>query len=134
MPPYTAAKRSEVIRKGDFKPAWWLPSPHLQTLWPVIFRRRATPDLSNQRLELRDGDFVDLCWSRKTGRPVVLLLHGVEGSVHSHYAGSLMLALKAALTGAGWGWLVAALLASLVFHVADLRHRWQAANAVETAP
>ena len=48
--------------------------------------------------------------------------------------GSLMLALKAALTGAGWGWLVAALLASLVFHVADLRHRWQAANAVETAP
>ncbi len=46
--------------------------------------------------------------------------------------GSLMLALKAALTGAGWGWLVAALLASLVFHVADLRHRWQAANPVDT--
>lgn len=38
--------------------------------------------------------------------------------------GSLMLALKAVLTGAAWPWIVAALLASLVFHVADLRHRW----------
>lgn len=46
--------------------------------------------------------------------------------------GSLMLALKAVLTGAGWPWIVAALLASLVFHVADLRHRW--INAPNPSP
>ena len=80
----------------SFKPAWWLPSPHLQTLWPVMFRKRSAPDLSNQRFELSDGDFVDLCWSRKTNRPVVIVLHGLEGSLHSHYAGSLMLALEKA--------------------------------------
>jgi len=78
----------------SFKPAWWLPSPHLQTLWPVMFRRRSVPDLSHERFELNDGDFVDLCWSRKTDRPVVIVLHGLEGSVHSHYAGSLMCALE----------------------------------------
>ena len=78
----------------SFKPAWWLPSPHLQTLWPVMFRRRTAPDLSHERFELNDGDFVDLCWSRKTDRPVVIVLHGLEGSVHSHYAGSLMCALE----------------------------------------
>jgi predicted alpha/beta-fold hydrolase len=77
-----------------FKPAWWLPSPHLQTLWPVMFRRRTAPDLSHERFELNDGDFVDLCWSRKTDRPVVIVLHGLEGSVHSHYAGSLMCSLE----------------------------------------
>lgn len=41
--------------------------------------------------------------------------------------GSLMLALKAVLTGAAWPWIAAALLASLVFHVADLRLRWNQA-------
>ncbi|MGD8582846.1 MAG: hydrolase [Gammaproteobacteria bacterium] len=81
---------------SSFKPAWWLPSPHLQTLWPVVFRRRKTPELSQQRYELKDGDFIDLCWSRKTGRPIVLLLHGLEGSLHSHYAGNLMVALEQA--------------------------------------
>ena len=85
-----------MLTKSTFKPAWWLPSPHLQTLWPVIFRSRSMPELSNQRFELSDGDFVDLCWSNKADRPIVVLLHGLEGSVHSHYAGSLMLALEKA--------------------------------------
>ena len=83
-----------MLNESSFKPAWWLPSPHLQTLWPVMFRRRAVPDLSHERFELNDGDFVDLCWSRKTDRPVVIVLHGLEGSVHSHYAGSLMCSLE----------------------------------------
>ena len=57
---------------------------------------------------------------RRTGRglpPRMLFTNAGAG-------GSLMLALKAVLTGAAWPWVVAALLASLVFHVADLRHRW----------
>lgn len=79
---------------SSFKPAWWLPSPHLQTLWPVMFKRRRVPDFSHERFELDDGDFVDLCWSRKNNRPVVLVLHGLEGSIDSHYAGSLMCLLE----------------------------------------
>ena len=38
--------------------------------------------------------------------------------------GSLMLALRAALTGSGWQWVAVFLVSSLVFHVADLRVRW----------
>ena len=41
--------------------------------------------------------------------------------------GSLMLALRAALSDAGWAWIAAFLLAALVFHVADLAIRWQPA-------
>jgi predicted alpha/beta-fold hydrolase len=77
-----------------FKPAWWLPSPHLQTLWPVWFRRRPRLQLQTERVELRDGDFVDLCWSRRAQGRVVLVLHGLEGSLHSHYAAGLMRALE----------------------------------------
>ena len=81
---------------SPFQPAWWLPSPHLQTLWPVFFKRRKSPELVKERFELSDGDYVDLCWSKKTDRPVVLLLHGLEGSVRSHYVGNLMLSLEQA--------------------------------------
>ena len=77
-----------------FKPAWWLPSPHLQTLWPVWFRRRPRLRLQKERVELHDGDFVDLCWSRREQGPVVLILHGLEGSLHSHYAPGLMKTLE----------------------------------------
>lgn len=42
--------------------------------------------------------------------------------------GSLMLALKAVLTGAGLGWIVAALLASMCFHFSDLYLRWSSAQ------
>jgi len=38
---------------------------------------------------------------------------------------SLLLALRGALTGTGWLWIAACLLAALIFHVADLRQRWE---------
>lgn len=82
------------IRKADFKPAWWLRSPHLQTLWPVFLKKRHKLDLFEERLELDDGDFVDLCWSKKQSGRHVLVLHGLEGSIDSHYANSIMYQLE----------------------------------------
>ncbi len=38
---------------------------------------------------------------------------------------SLMLALRADLTGAGWTWIAFFLVAALIFHVSDLAQRWQ---------
>ena len=66
---------------SDFKPAWWLRSPHLQTLWPVFFKKRHKLDLINEQLELEDGDFIDLCWSKKASDKSVLVLHGLEGDI-----------------------------------------------------
>jgi len=40
--------------------------------------------------------------------------------------GFLLLALRAALTGAAWPWLAIWLLAALLAHVADLLLRWRA--------
>ncbi len=41
----------------------------------------------------------------------------------------LALALRAALVGAGWGWVAIPLGAALVAHLADLRRRFRATNA-----
>ena len=43
--------------------------------------------------------------------------------------GSLMLALRADLTGAEWTWIAVFLVSALVFHVSDLAIRWQRPSA-----
>jgi predicted alpha/beta-fold hydrolase len=75
---------------SDFRPAWWLPGPHLQTLWPSLFRQRPPLELDRERLELADGDFLDLSWAGPVQGPLVLVLHGLEGSLESHYAAALL--------------------------------------------
>lgn len=74
----------------DFRPARWLPGPHLQTLWPNLVRRRPKVALRRERLELPDGDFVDLDWTTGTSGPLVLVLHGLEGSSRSPYAAGIL--------------------------------------------
>lgn len=74
----------------DFTPAWWLGNPHLQTLWPSRFRHRPKLPLTRERLELADGDFLDLAWMPDNDQDLCLILHGLEGSLDSHYPGPLI--------------------------------------------
>jgi len=78
------------IIKSDFKPAWWLSNPHLQTVWSAVFKARPELMLSNHRVELPDGDFIDLAKTDFQNKPIVLILHGMEGSLESHYAKPLI--------------------------------------------
>ena len=82
--------------EDGFEPAWWLPGPHLQTLWPVLFRPRAPLNGEQERVELPDGDFLDLLWQQSNDGPTILVLHGLEGSVRSHYASGLLSTLSRA--------------------------------------
>ncbi len=83
------------IVSSGFRPAWWLRSAHLQTIWPSLLRPRRPLTVSWERLELADGDFIDLAWRRSPG-PRVLVIHGLEGSLESHYAFALLRALEQA--------------------------------------
>jgi uncharacterized protein len=85
------SERARLIQ-SDFQPAWWLRSPHLQTIWPSLLRPARAIDVDWERLELEDGDFIDLAWHRGPG-PLVLLIHGLEGSLESHYARPMLKAL-----------------------------------------
>ena len=51
-------------------------------------------DLIRERLELPDGDFVDLCLTGNAGGPVVAVFHGLEGCVDSHYVKSVLAAIE----------------------------------------
>ncbi len=79
----------------QFSPAWWLPGPHLQTLWPTLCRRELKSIvLKRERFELEDGDFLDLDWTDQKEGPIVLILHGLEGSIHSPYAKGMLHAVQ----------------------------------------
>jgi uncharacterized protein len=83
------------LARSDFRAPWWLRSAHLQTIYPTLFRRGPRISLRRERLELDDGDFLDLDWSAGAGGPVVLVLHGLEGSSDSPYARGMLGAVHA---------------------------------------
>ena len=74
-----------------FSPAWWLPGPNLQTLWGKFFRRKADLSTRVERITTPDGDFLDIHHlDASPGAPLLVLLHGLEGSVRSHYIQGLL--------------------------------------------
>ncbi|GAA4884075.1 hydrolase [Ferrimonas pelagia] len=82
--------------KSSFRPSRWWHNPHLQTIWPVLTKPKQRPRLQRQRLELDDGDFLDLDWQAQPqgDAPLLVLVHGLEGSADSHYVRRLLLAAE----------------------------------------
>ncbi|MBI4115680.1 MAG: alpha/beta fold hydrolase [Candidatus Omnitrophica bacterium] len=86
-----------AIRKLDsFKPAWWCPGAHAQTLVGGLFRRVEKPALHRRRFETPDGDFLDVDFleqsspEKDTKTPLIVILHGLEGSSRSPYIQNLL--------------------------------------------
>ena len=78
-----------MIKHSVFKPACYLRNRHLQTILPNIIHP-TYPVVEKERLELADGDFLDLLWSKARSANTLLILHGLEGSMHSPYARRMM--------------------------------------------
>ncbi len=68
-----------------FKPAWYLKNRHFQTILPNIIHP-SLPQVEKERVELNDGDFLDLLWGQTRSSQTLLILHGLEGSISSPYA------------------------------------------------
>ncbi len=83
-------KAGGYATSSDFRAPWWLKSAHLQTMFATLLRRGPALALRRERLELDDGDFLDLDWTPGADGPVVLVLHGLEGSSDSPYARGML--------------------------------------------
>jgi predicted alpha/beta-fold hydrolase len=85
-----------------FIPSRLLANCHVQTVLGTALRRAVLlPGLRRQRIELADGDFVDVDISEPEipghgDRPWTLVLHGLEGSSRSSYVRGMTAALVAA--------------------------------------
>jgi len=92
------------IIDSDFRPARWLQGAHGQTIYATLpWAWRSHPRLRREPLDLPDGDTTAVDWLVAADElpqtaPVLIILHGLEGSAESSYARMLM---EAALA-AGW--------------------------------
>lgn len=77
-----------------FKPLFWLRNAHAQTVFASKLRSSPALTVTPQRLELDDGDFLDLSWLPECGlapsAPVLIVLHGLNGGLDSNYARGLL--------------------------------------------
>ncbi len=92
-----------MLKTSSFRPAWWLKNRHLQTVFrngPWGKLRRV--GFRREQIELPDGDFLHADWTTGAGlpltQPLVVVLHGLEGSSRSAYAIAIMTAIR----DAGW--------------------------------
>jgi len=76
--------------KVQFTPPWWLRNNHVQSCFPYFFRPKSMAVLRWEEVKLPDGDFLDLAWAGPSHAPLILLLHGLEGSVFSHYIQAML--------------------------------------------
>ncbi|MGH7717352.1 MAG: hydrolase [Gemmatimonadaceae bacterium] len=75
----------------DYRPAWWAPGRHFQTMWGKFLRRHAALPTRAEQWDTPDGDFVELHrLGGAPGAPRILVLHGLEGSARSHYARGML--------------------------------------------
>jgi len=101
---------------SEFKAPLYIRNPHIQTLWPALMRNPPLPKRRVERLNLSDGDFLELDIveeesvdtepvgknftqhrtqnTNKQQANAVLLIHGLSGSSDSQYIVGLQSILK----------------------------------------
>ena len=71
--------------ESKYKALGWFRNMHISTIWASQFRSTPSLTLKRNRVELIDGDFIDLDEHRSGNDRLVLLLHGLEGNSESRY-------------------------------------------------
>ncbi|MGB3727412.1 MAG: hydrolase [Glaciecola sp.] len=89
----TQTRSTQLGRKieSSFQTAGWLKNSHVQTIVPKFLLSSPVCKTVNERIKTPDNDFIDLAWSvPPLPCAVMVIFHGLEGSVNSHYVQHLM--------------------------------------------
>ncbi len=88
-----------LLPTSAYRPTALLANGHLQTIAASILRRVPEVSYRRERLELPDGDFVDLDWSlvgAQQAERLVIISHGLEGDSGRPYVRGMARALNQA--------------------------------------
>src|ERR1044072_5299661 len=90
VPAPPPARHPAPFAVAPFRPAWWLPGAHAQTVAGKYLRPKTGVRYRRERLETPDGDFLDLDWASVDGfpdlpddAPLGVVGHGLEGGARS---------------------------------------------------
>ncbi len=75
------------VLTSNYNPPFLFKNGHFSTIYAGIIRKIPNFKQKRERLELADGDFLDLDWSytSKATEKVVVLIHGLEGNAQRAY-------------------------------------------------
>jgi predicted alpha/beta-fold hydrolase len=88
-----------LLAASTYRPTALLANGHLQTIAASTLRRVPEVSYRRERLELPDGDFLDLDWSlvgAKSARQLGIISHGLEGDSSRPYVRGMARALNQA--------------------------------------
>lgn len=86
-----------MIIESSFKPLWWMANPHAQTIYASLRHPIKAPVSKTERIDLPDGDFINLAWATADlgpETPLIIILHGLAGCVNSSYVARFMKAFN----------------------------------------
>jgi predicted alpha/beta-fold hydrolase len=97
-----------LLPTSNYRPHTLLANGHLQTIAASTLRRVPDVHYQRERLELPDGDFLDLDWSLagpKPGHQLGIISHGLEGDSSRPYVRGMARALnQAGFDALGWNY------------------------------
>lgn len=75
------------VIQSTYKAPYFFRKGFVSTVYSGLFRRVNGVTQERERLELTDGDFIDLDWSfaKEKSNKVIILLHGLEGNAQRPY-------------------------------------------------
>ncbi len=90
-----------ILPVPDYSPSFPFTSGHLQTLYPTLLRKTPPTQPQRQRIEIEDGDFLDIDWHYSNGvrgEKLAVISHGLEGNSRKKY----MLGMASTFVDHGW--------------------------------
>ncbi|SES92137.1 YheT family hydrolase [Hymenobacter actinosclerus] len=99
-----------LVTESKYQPPFYLFNGHLQTIVPSLWRTVPEVQYQRERVEIEDGDFLDLDWSRQpAGGPLsntlAIVSHGLEGDAGRPYVRGMVRALnQAGLDALAWNY------------------------------
>ncbi|WP_378180689.1 YheT family hydrolase [Aquimarina sp. SS2-1] len=77
------------VVESKYVPPYFFRNGHFSTIYPNLLRKVTGIHQKRERVELQDGDFIDIDWSyasdTKSGQKVAVLIHGLEGNAQRQY-------------------------------------------------
>lgn len=75
------------VLESKYKTPFLFRNYHISTIYASMLRKAPVVDQERERLELEDGDFIDIDWSRSKSlsQNLSIILHGLEGNSQRPY-------------------------------------------------
>ncbi len=80
--------------ENSYAPPFLFGNGHVQTLFPVLFRKINSVHYKRERIETVDNDFLDLDWSTHNNNRLTIISHGLEGNSNRTYVKGMVKALN----------------------------------------